>query len=373
MPTSCRTTPCAWLRWSGTLTARGPVRAARSRPGVLRSPGSSPCDRPRPENSPHLWRHRSCSGTCLRCFDPVVAQVPIGELLVELLQAGGGLDVGVDAGQVGPVAGRGDPPVGEVPDAPLDADADPGEAAVETGFDAAQVDVGPLLEGRVHTPGAPSSPRSPIPPLDFRTSSTQPASRKQGTSCQLPGNARLTPMSRPCGSTRSSHVHPVAAMGAGGQIGAVPPADGRHQSAIDQTDPAGDQRRQVGLVRGAEHLGEEGHHRLVLAPGSRLADAEVFAGPGRSRCVAAGTASAAARPPPTALWAGRWAGPSQETPLPPTRPRRWRPAGSTRADGTLGAPFPWRCGCFAYTAHFRERAPPRLTARRATRLIGRAF
>jgi hypothetical protein len=43
--------------------------------------------------------------------------------------------------------------------------------------------------------------------------------------------------------------------------------DGRYQGAIDQADPAGHQRRQAGLVGGAEHLGEEGHYLLVIGPG----------------------------------------------------------------------------------------------------------
>lgn len=61
----------------------------------------------------------------------------------------------------------------------------------------------------------------------------------------------------------------------GVQILAVPPVDGRHQRPVEKADLAGNQHRRVG-VGGAEHVGEEGHHRLVVVPRGRAPDAEAF-------------------------------------------------------------------------------------------------
>ena len=84
----------------------------------------------------------------------------------------------------------------------FDVDPEPGESAVEGAVDVAEVDVRPLLDQRVHDVGF-ALPKSSIPPAEVRSSSTQPALRKQCSSCQLPGRAWLAARSRPCRSTSS--------------------------------------------------------------------------------------------------------------------------------------------------------------------------
>src|SRR5512135_777906 len=201
----------------------------------------------------------------LCCFDLVIGEGVVGELCGELLSADGGLNVGVDAGQVRPVAGSSNPPVLEVPDAPLDTDPDPGKAAVEVPFDAAQVDVGSLLDRRVHdvkftfvtqVTNSSTRPAHQVHPAGFPEAvHVMPAPRKGPADGQEPAVE----------IDQKLHVHAVATMLTGPQIFPMTPADSRDEGAVDQADPAGDQHGQVGWSAAPSVSARKGWSQAVSA------------------------------------------------------------------------------------------------------------
>jgi hypothetical protein len=83
-------------------------------------------------------------------------------------------------------------------------------------------------------------------------------------------------MIRPCRSTSSSTLTPCLRCLLEYQVAAVTPVGGGDKGVVDQADSAGDQRGQLRLVAGAECVGEEGDHRLVVVPGGGRADPEVL-------------------------------------------------------------------------------------------------
>src|SRR5512135_870371 len=210
------------------------------------------------------------------CFDLVVGEAPVGEPFVDLLQADDGLDVGADAGQVEAVAGGGDPPVLEVPDVPFGTHPNPGEGTVEVAFEPSEVDVRPFLDrcmydveftfvAQVADPAARGAHQ--LDPAGFAEAVHVMPAPPEG----LAGGEKPAVQ-----VDQKLHVHTVAAVLAGLQILAMTPVDGRDEGAVDQADPAGDQRGQAVLVVAAERAGGEGDHRLVVVPRGGRGDAEAF-------------------------------------------------------------------------------------------------